>query len=146
MKQNLVLTAVAVLVPALLLPVAGCVRYNVREGSRPATEVVTPGTQARLDNVAMLTEGLERRVAVQRSDARRTPTNTLEVWCTLRNRTNHPQKVELRTQFFSCERTPLEGPGAWTPIYLEPDAIETYRTFSTGVNADHYYIELMEAP
>lgn len=128
------------------LAVAGCTTYDVREGIRPAVEVVAPGTQARLDNVGFLTRDLERRVAVQKSGADRTLTNTLEVWCTLRNRTNFEQKLLMRTQYFTDDRVAIEDPDEWQPVYLAANAIETYRTYSIGKLADHYYIEVMEAP
>lgn len=123
---------------------AGCTTMDVHEGTAPAQRVVTPGTQARLDSAGYVTPGLERRVAVERTDALRTANNTLEICCTLRNRTEYAQKVQVRTQYLADDRAVLEGPDAWQPVYLPPNGIETYRTYSRGAEAAHYYIEVME--
>jgi hypothetical protein len=113
------------------LAVAGCTTYDVRGGTRPATNVVLPATQARMDNVGILSAGLERRVAVQNTGAQRTPTNTLEVSCTFRNRTNFDQKLQVRVQFYSEERIVVERPGAWQVVHIPANSIETCTLYST---------------
>ncbi|MCL4217525.1 MAG: hypothetical protein KJ052_11050 [Candidatus Hydrogenedentes bacterium] len=119
---------------------------RVTEGTEPGTQVVLPQTQARLNNVGFLTPGLNRRVAVQGSGANRTATNTLEVWATFRNRTDFQQKLNVRTQYFHEDRSPAEGPDAWQSVFLPPNSIQTYKTFSSGTDAAYYYIEIMDMP
>lgn len=130
----------------LMLNAASCVTYTVDEGAQPGTRVMTPGTQAALNRVVMLTDGLQQRVAVQRTNADRTDTNTLRVWATFRNRTDFPQQVQARVQFFGPNREPLEGPTAWVPVFLPPNSIGTYRQESAGVDLAYYYIEVQEMP
>jgi hypothetical protein len=118
----------------------------VNEGTEGGTVVVTPQTQARLDRAGFLTNGLNRRIAVQRLGANRSPTNTLAVWATLRNRTDYEQHVLARIQFFGRDREPLEGPSAWQTVHLTGNGIETVRFQSTKVEVNHFYIEIKEMP
>lgn len=128
---------------------AGCqsrVRTDFDEGTQPGAKVDLPGAQARMNNVGFLTDGLNRRVGVQQTNAKRTPTNTLEVYCVLRNRTDHKQQLQARTQFFGAQGEPLEGPDAWQNVFLAPNAIQSYRSYSTRTDPAYYYIEVMEMP
>ena len=138
------LAAPALVWSILACVLAGCLTHSVQEGTRPGTRVVTPETQARLNQAGILTPGLERRVAVEKTGADRTSTNTLEVWATLRNRTQYEQKILVRTQYYNNDRTAVEGPDQWQSIFLPPNAIDTYRTYSRGTDAAFYYIEIME--
>lgn len=125
---------------------AGCAggRTYITEGTRVGTRVDSPQTEARLNRVGFLTKGLERRVAVQRTAAERTATNTLEVWCTFRNRTDFPQQILVRISYFGPGRVPNEEPTAWQPLYLAPNSIETFRMRSATTDAAFYYIEVQE--
>lgn len=122
------------------------VRVLDDEGVDPATRVEGPRTQAQLNTVGFLNRRLNQRVAVERTGARRTPTNTLEVWSVFRNRTNALQEIQVRTQYFGPGREPNEGPDAWQTMFLSANAIETYRTYSTRTDPEYYYIEVREAP
>ncbi len=137
---------VAVVLMCVSIEAPGCVSYELEEGTQPGTRVTTPGTEARLNRVGFLTEGLERRIAVQRTGADRTATNTLQVWCVFRNRTQHPQKILARTSYFDKNRQPIDGPHHWETVFLAPKAIETYRTYSYAKDVHHYYIEVQEMP
>lgn len=121
-------------------------RYFGSEGTNAATRVDTPSTEARLNNVAFLTDELNRRIAVQSTGASRTATNTLSVYAVLRNRTDYQQRIQIRTQYFGPGRDPNEGPDAWQSMFLAPNSIQTYRTTSRGTNAEYYYIEVIEMP
>jgi len=118
--------------------------YLIEEGTGVGTRVDSPSTEARLNRVGFLDPNLNRKIAVQRTNARRTPTNTLEVYAVFRNRTSHNQSIQARTQYFGPDREPNEGPHEWQTVFLPPNGIQTYRTYSRGTTAEYYYIEVME--
>ena len=85
------------------------------------------------------------KIAVEATNARRTPTGTVEVWATLRNRTDYPLAIEGRTQFFNRDESPLEGPSGWQRVDLPPQSVGTYKELSTNVtDVGYYYIEIRE--
>ncbi|MCP4639213.1 MAG: hypothetical protein GY851_02200 [bacterium] len=135
-------------VVALLLPACrrkGDVQtiYMINEGTGVGVNVQNPATEARLNRVGFLEPEMVRRVAVQRTGASRTATNTLEIFAVFRNRTNYDQTIQVRTQFFGPARNPNEGPHEWQTVFLPPNGIETYRTYSHGTDCEFYYIEVM---
>ena len=147
--------SVGIVAGLLVLTCLGCARQQgdtqavwlVDEGTGAATRVDTPATEARLNRVGFLDPYLNRRIAVQRTGAKRSPTGTLEVWAVFRNRTRSPQSIQVRTQFFGPVREPNEGPYAWQNIFLPANGIQTYRTYSRGTGdapAEYYYIEVQE--
>jgi hypothetical protein len=87
--------------------------------------------------------GHNGKIAVEATGARRTPTGTLETWAVLRNRTNWPLQVECNVQFFDKNGMPVEGPTAWQRIMLSPNAVNSYKEFSTA-DAASYYIQVRE--
>lgn len=119
---------------------------RINEGTSPAVRVETVGTNERLNQVGFTTNGLQRRVEVQQTGASRTPTNTLEVWARLRNRTDYTQRIQLRTLFLRADQSPLEDQQAWQELHLQPNTFGTYRTKSTRTDAAYYYIEIQEMP
>ncbi len=138
-----------VVVALAVLLILGChskVMTRFDEGTEPGATVDLPGAGPRMNNVGFLTPGLNRRVAVEQTNAMRTPTNTLEVYCVFRNRTRYTQQLQVRTQFFGQQGEPLEGPDAWQNVFLGPNTIQTYRTYSTRTDPAYYYIEVQEMP
>ncbi|MCG5495840.1 hypothetical protein [Ectothiorhodospira variabilis] len=86
------------------------------------------------------------KIAVERTNSRRTPTDTLEVWATFRNRTDSPLTIESRVQFFDAQQAPVEGPTAWQRLHLPPQSVNSYTEASaTIVEPRYYYIEVREA-
>lgn len=86
------------------------------------------------------------KIAVERTNARRSPTGTVEAWATFRNRTDYPLTIECRTQFFDRQKAPVEGPTAWQRVYLPQQSVASYKEFSTNVmDVGYYYIEVREA-
>ena len=115
---------------------------NIGEGTGVGTLVDSPSTEARLNRVGFLQPDFNRKIAVQSTGAQRTPTNTLEVYAVFRNRTQYRQGLQARTQFFGPGRVPNEGPHEWQTVFLPPNGIQTYRTYSHGTDAHYYYIEV----
>ena len=86
------------------------------------------------------------KIAVDGTNAGRSPTGTVEVWATFRNRTDYPLTIEGRTQFFDRQEAPVEGPTAWQRVHLPPQSVATYKEYSTKViDVAYYYIEVREA-
>jgi hypothetical protein len=141
---------------------AGCTEY-IKEGASPGIRVEDELVKMRMNSVAVLDRELQvtyvhenglnghreyghaSKIAVESSGGRRTPTGTSEVWAILRNRTNFPLQLECNVQFFEKSGAPVEGPTAWQRIVLSPNAVSTYKEFSTSsVNGLDYYIQVRE--
>lgn len=151
---------------------AGCV-VSVHEGAAPGVRVEdsrAPQAGIRLNTVNIIDKALQKwdgderdpkwlallknnpdeakkysKIAVEATNARRTPTGTVEVWATLRNRTDHPLQIEGRAQFFDSTQAPVEGPTAWQRVFLPPNSVATYKESSTKVmEIGYYYIEIRE--
>lgn len=105
-----------------------------------------PAVQIRLNSVGFLQPYLNKVVAVEQTGADRTDTNTLQAYVVLRNRTGQNAALQARTQFFSTERIPSEGPGEWQSVFLSPRSVETVRMNSIGKDHAYYYIEIQEHP
>lgn len=153
------LALAALLVSSLI---SGCIQ-TVKEGASPGIHVDDEMVKVRMNSVAILDRELQvtyvnennmsgqkeyghaSKIAVESSGARRTATGTVEVWTLLRNRTNHPQQLECNVQFFDRSGMPLEGPTAWERLVLSPNAVASYKEFSTSsVEGISYYIQVRE--
>lgn len=157
---------------AAALIAAGCV-VSVHEGAAPGVRVQdsrAPQAGIRLNTVNIIDKSLQKwdgdkrdpkwlallknnpeeakkysKIAVEATNARRTPTGTVEVWATLRNRTDYPLQIEGRAQFFDSSQAPVEGPTAWQRVHLPPNSVATYKESSVKVmEIGYYYIEIRE--
>ena len=86
-------------------------------------------------------------IAVEETNAKLSPANTISAWALLRNRTNVPIQIETRTTFFAHDKSPLEPPTAWTRQFLQPNSVLHYKSLSqTQVGQVGYYlIEVRQA-
>jgi hypothetical protein len=151
-----------------LVCIAGCSTVDVREGAAPGVRV--PEVGIRYNSVGIIDKSLQdwdgpvfdptwssmfaggrkerdkkSKIAVESTDSKRSGTGTLEVWAVLRNRTDHALQIEGRTTFFDAGKAPAEKPTAWQRVMLPPQAVATYRDFSTKVEeVNYYYIEIRE--
>lgn len=147
----------------LITILSGCVpTVNVQEGPAPAMKVDAGYAGLRMNSVGILDDSLQQwyvreyadsgqiehgkvgKIALENLGIRRSPTNNLEVYAVLRNRTDYPLQIEGRTQFFDAMRAPIEEPTAWQRLYLPPNAIASYKEFSTRQDASYYYVEIRE--
>lgn len=125
---------------------AGCKtreKVAVNEGASVGVKVDDVGPETKLNRVAFLEPNYNRKIAVESTGANRTPTNTLEVYAVFRNRTQYDQRFAVRAQYFNADRSPYEGPNEWQTIFMPPNGVQTYRTYSRGTDAAYYYIEVM---
>lgn len=99
----------------------------------------------KFNTVALLDNGLDLKVKAQTTNAKRTPTGTVEAWAVLKNLTGEQVMVEGRVWFFDQEEQPVEGPTAWKRLFIPPNSMATYRENSTKVmEVGYYYIEVRE--
>jgi hypothetical protein len=97
------------------------------------------------NTVALLDDGLDMKVKAQTTNAKRSPTGTVEVWAVLKNLTNEQIMVEGRVWFFDQDEQPVEGPTAWKRLFIPPKSMATYKELSTKVTeVGYYYIEVRE--
>jgi len=136
----------------------GCESSAVREGPAPGVRIrhpAAPYATVRMNTVNILDKSLQDwhgdpeqkrgKIAVEATNARRTPTGTVEVWATLRNRTDHALQLEGRSQFFDRDEAPVEGPTAWQRVFLPPNGVGVYKERSTKVmEVGYYYVEIRE--
>ena len=155
-------------ITAIVLFATGCSTVDIREGAAPGVRV--PEVGIRYNSVGIIDKSLQdwggpvfdppwssmfvggrkerdkkSKIAVESTDAKRTPTGTLEVWTVLRNRTDSPLQIEGRTTFFDAGKAPVEKPSAWQRVMLPPQSVATYRDYSTKTDdVSYYYIEIRE--
>lgn len=119
---------------------SGC---TTMEGPTPGSRV--DAIEIKMNSVGILDKSLQKKIAVESTGSRRTPTGTLEVWNVLRNRTNYQLQLEGRVQFFDKDKAPVEGPTAWQRLILSPNSVLSYKEFSTNVmDIAYYYVEIRE--
>jgi hypothetical protein len=158
---------------SLIVSFLGCSTVDVREGPAPGVRIDdsrAPNAGIRYNTAVIIDKSLQQwdgkvfdpswssifssspkerdrhsKIAIESTNSKRTPTNTLEVWAVLRNRTDYPLQIEARTQFFDSNKVPIEGPTAWQRVHLPPQSLDTYREFSTKTGEiSYYYIEIRE--
>jgi hypothetical protein len=97
------------------------------------------------NTVTILDDSLAGKVAVENQGSRRTPTNTLEVFAVIRNRTDFTLQAEGRMSLYDINGAPLDGPSAWQRLYLPPNSIVHYKEISTVTQDIGFYnIEIRE--
>jgi hypothetical protein len=102
-------------------------------------------TQMPVNSVAITDYGITNKVWVEATNARRTPTGTVEVWARFVNCTDFPLQIEGRTHFLDEGRGPAEPVSAWHRVFLPPRAFAVYQEASTSVQAVRfYYVEVRE--
>lgn len=147
------------MIPALAFLAAGCATTNQTADTESGELAVVPVEPAaedamlvelgtpfpeKLNAVCYVSDDLVDELFVQNQEYRRTPNNTFEVVCTLKNLTGKPLHLQARTQYFDADRRHMEGPGAWQQIFLPPLGIETYTAYSYTSGPAYYYVEVME--
>lgn len=140
----------AALASALLL--SAC-QTPYQEGAQMGVRIndaAAPNARVQFDQVVVLDRALQNssagKIAVEQQGARRTPTGTLKVMVMMRNRTDHPQVLELRTSYFDSGFAPTEAPSAWARLHLDGNGVGSYDESSMGAqNVAHYYVEVREA-
>lgn len=115
-------------------------------GPAPAEAPGQPGpTPMPVNSVNITDFGMTNKIWVESTNARRTPTGTVEVWARLVNCTDFPLQIEGRTHFLDEARAPAEEASAWSRVFLPPRTHGVYREASTGVGAVRfYYVEVRE--
>lgn len=139
-----------------LITLAGCL-VLVGCSLNPRGEIPTVGGQAQVrtlfgdpetisiqyNKVVIVDTALNGKIAIENHGARKTPTGTIEVYATLRNRTDFEQQVEARVQFFDEQKVPIEAPSQWQRVILAPKTVGAYKELSIHEQiAGFYYVEL----
>ncbi len=168
--------SISILASAVSFFVGCTTVVKVSEGASPGVQVrdpMAPNARICMNSVAIVDKSLQQwdtkrveyqpawlwifsggspenekysKIAVEGTNARRSPTGTVEVWATFRNRTDYPLTIECRSQFFDRQEAPVEGPTAWQRVHLPQQSVGSYKEFSTNVmDVGYYYIEVREA-
>ena len=142
----------AVIFALLAVAVGGCTQVPIVEGAQPSMRVQdsrAPNATMQMNRVVIIDRSLQTeessKLAVERAGASSTPTGTMKVFATIRNRTTFPQQIEARVQFFDANQIPVEGPSPWQRIFLDAQSIGNYVTSSARADVAHYYVEIREA-
>ena len=102
-------------------------------------------TQMPVNSVSITDYTITNKVWVEATNARRTPTGTVEVWARFVNCTDFPLQIEGRTHFLDEARAPVEAVSAWHRVFLPPRSFAVYQESSTNVSAVRfYYVEVRE--
>lgn len=113
-------------------------------------DALAANARIQFDQVAIrdkaLQNGRDGKIAIESQGSRRTASGSLSVIVQLRNRTDYPQVIELRTSYFDAGFVPTEKSSAWNRIHLDANGIGSYQESSIGTSAvAHYYVEIKEA-
>lgn len=138
-------------VPLTVQPGPAC-DFNalVAQRGAPAQPVLAPQTPSTITemplNAVTITDvAITNKVMVQTTNARRSPTGTVEVWARLVNCTDYPLQVEGRTHFLDSAQAPAEDVSAWHRVMLPARSFGVYRELSTSATrVAYYYVELRE--
>jgi len=148
--------------------VVGCGRTKYIDNEGPAPGVTVPGKAMRYNTVAIIDPELanwrgqineddgvktpdpdaERAkfsyLAVDGANADLTDAGTVRAWAQIRNRTDQPIQIEVRTTFFNKQKGPLAPPSRWQRMFLQPNSTEMYTQNSrmTVSEVGYYYIEV----
>ena len=68
-----------------------------------------------------------------------------EVWVQIRNLTDYNQNISVRTTWFDKTGRPVDGPSAWSRLFLSQNAGETYMSASVSPQAAAFMVEVQEA-
>ena len=121
------------------MALAGC-----RPGLDPQA-ALTPernaGYQMQMNGVGLLEPALQRTLTVEANGARRSATNTLDVFVTFRSRSDNPTRITVRTRFMDADRRPLDET-QWTELFLERRGLKNYNALSKTAEAAYYYVEV----
>ena len=145
-------TAIAAGAVAFCALLAGCQTVS-QEGAQMGVRVEdanAPTARIMYDQVVIIDKVLQNsktgKIAIEGQGASRTPTGTLKVTVAVRNRTDFPQVLELRTSYFDSGFAPTEKPSACTRLHLDGNCVGHYQESSLGAaNVAHYYVEVREA-
>src|SRR5437773_4623160 len=126
--------------------------FNALVAQRPAasqpamvSSVPASMTEMPLNSVNLTDWTITNKVMVQSTNARRTPTGTVEVWARLVNCTDYPLQVEGRTHFLDDGRSPIEDASAWNRVFLPARSFAVYTEHSTNTaRVKYYFVELRE--
>lgn len=137
----------------------GCVSH---EGPTYGEKVISSEINSdlyRLDAVAILDKSLQTwayvdkdgshstksKLAIENLGIRALPTKNVEVFTTIRNRTDFTQQLLVRTQFFDKDKISVESPTSWQRLILPQNSSITYKSFSiTTDRIKHFLIEIKE--
>jgi len=151
-------TKLTLLMILAIVCLSGCNQPPLREGASVGVNVndpMAPYASPRMNSVGILDKSLadwqgrdgrrRSKVAVEASDSKRTQMGTLQVWATIRNRTDYPLQIEGRTHFYGPDQDPIEGPTAWKRFHLPANSVGHYKELSTRIEGiEFYYIEIRE--
>jgi len=84
------------------------------------------------------------KLAVERTGIKRTETGVPEAWIQLKNLTDYPQNILVRTTWHDEQEAPVDGPTAWDRLLFAPNGGEIYRTQSITAKAKSFYVEIQE--
>jgi len=155
MMKLLVTSLIALLA---ILNFNGC---STHEGATYGESVVDENGYSiyKLNSVAILDKGLQRweyidldsepskksKIAVENLGITSLDTGNVEVFTTVRNRTDYPQQLEIRTQFYDDNKITTEPPSAWKRVHLPQNSSMTYKEKSITIHTvTNFLIEVRE--
>lgn len=86
------------------------------------------------------------KLVVDNLGVRSTKTRMPEVWVQLRNLTDYPQNILVRTTWYDSSEMPVDGPSSWKTVFFAPNSGEVYKSKSINLDAENFYIEIREVP
>lgn len=147
------------IITVTILGLSGCSTHEGPTYGESVTNEKTGINTYRLDAVAILDKSLQTwtyydnsnihktksKIAIENLGIRLLPSKNVEVFTTIRNRTDYPQQLLIRTQFYDKDKVSVENPTAWQRIMLPENSTMTYKSSSITINKiEHFLIEVKE--
>lgn len=149
-------TQITAIVSSLALLLIGAAAHG-QSSMNPNQELAIYTGSPKMNTVNIIDKNLQRtfvlesgqthtsgKIGVEGAGQKVTATQTREVWVRLRNLTDYPQNILVRTTWYDQQEAPVDGPSAWNRISLGQNAGEIYRTQSISMDAAFFFVEIQE--
>ena len=85
------------------------------------------------------------KISIENLGIKSLSTNNVEAFTTIRNRTDYPLQLKIRTQFYDDNKIATEDPSSWKRIFLPQNSSMTYKEKSITINeVSNFLIEIKE--
>jgi uncharacterized protein YcfL len=113
----------------------------------------------KLNSVAILDKNLQRweyvnnivtpdkmsKIAIENYGIKTLETGNVQVFSTIRNRTDYPLQLSIRSQFYDDNKVSTENPTSWKRVFVPKNSLVTYKEQSISIgNVSNFLIEIKE--
>jgi uncharacterized protein YcfL len=127
----------------LLLLVVSLVAFVGCKGSNPA--LVGRADSSALARVEFVDDGLREQTAIGGINVKRDASGLLQVDVLLCSTSRLQMMVDYRVRFFDPNGVPLDAPGEWMAVAIEPNVFRDIQVSSSSTRAGDFRMEVRYA-